>query len=118
MISAKKEYVIRLFIKKCAIQNIMKSHINFSFKLLENTYNVEATILRKKYDIDDYIKRLTPVLDQQFTIEEMQEVIQFYSTKVGKKLLDSDFLQEIGKVGDNMIAQIEREFALNNKKTS
>jgi len=85
MISAKKKYVIQLFLKKCTVQSMMKSHIDFSFKLLENMYGGPGgtpSELKKKYSIDDYIERLIPVLDQYFTIEEMQKAIQFYSKNV------------------------------------
>ncbi len=96
----------------------MRSHLNFSFELLENAYEIPDDILsklRKKYDIDDYIERLVPIIDSQFTIEEMQKIMEFYSSEIGKKILDQHFLQTIDKVGAIMISQIEQDFAINDK---
>lgn len=115
MISDRKKYITKLFLKRCTKQSVMKSHLEFSIKLMSGTYAItEETLLKlkKKYNLDDYIGRLMPLLDKQFTIEEMQEAIKFFSSGVGKKMLDPNLLQEIGKIGSNMVAQLEQEFAL------
>lgn len=118
MISERKKYIIKLFLKRCTNQNIMKAHLKFYFKLMEETYKISKKNLlglREKYGIDDYIERLIPLIDEQFTIEEMQESIRFFSSGVGKKISDPNFLHKIGKIGSNMTAGIEQEFALINE---
>jgi len=119
MVEERKEYLIEIFLKKCTIQSMNKAHIDFKFKWCENTYNVsEEKIkeLKKKYTLDEYMKRVIPVIDRYFSIEDLKELIKFYSSGVGKKMLDLLFLKEIGEVGANMDAQLEQEFALNNNK--
>lgn len=118
MISERKKYIIKLFLKRCTNQNIMKTHLKFSFELMEEAYKISKENLlelRKKYNIDDYIERLTPLIDEQFTIEEMQEAIKFFSSGIGRKISDPNFLHKIGKVGSKMTAEIEQEFALIDK---
>jgi len=118
VISERKKYIIHLFLKRCTDQNIMKSHIEFSLKLMEQRYDIseeKLLELQSKYNLDDYIERLLPYVDKQFTIEEMQTAIKFFSSGVGKKMLDKQFLSEIGKVGNNMVSQAEREFAINDR---
>jgi len=118
MITERKKYIIQLFLKKCTSQSVNKNYIDFYFKLYKNMYNISEEKLKKlkqKYDIDDYIKRIIPLIDEQFSIEELQEIIKFYSSKTGRKIIDYNFLREMGKTRDKMIKQIEQEFALKSK---
>jgi hypothetical protein len=119
VISEKKKYIIELFLKKCTLQSINKAHMDFSFQLMTNTYIVSKETLSRlkdKYNIDAYIERIIPLIDEQFTIEELQEAIRFYSSVVGRKMMDSTFLQKIGKIGTRMFTEIEQDFALNQIK--
>ncbi len=115
-----KEYLIRIFIKKCTILSSTKDNLEFYFKWCASTYNVseeKLEELKKKFTINEYINRIIPVLDKYFLKEELKNIIQFYSTDVGKKLLNFAFLKEVGEVSKNMEAQIEQEFSLNNNKS-
>ncbi len=118
MISERKKYLIELFLKKCTLQSINKAHIEFSFQLFSNTYNIspeKLKELRERYTLDEYIKRIVPLIDEQFTGDELREIIKFYSSEMGRKILDPNFLIKVGKLGTNMFAQIEQEFAIHNK---
>ena len=67
--------------------------------------------LRKEYTVDNYIERLIPILDHQFSIEDMQEAIKFYSSELGRKMLDPVFLNEINKICLKMDSEITQKFA-------
>ena len=113
----RKKYLIEIFLKKCSIANIYKKQLDFYFKWCENTYNVSSENLekiKKKFTIDEYINRLIPVIDKYFSAEELKELIKFYSSKVGRKIIDFSFITEVGEVGSDMNIQIEKEFILNN----
>ena len=115
----KKEIWIKIFIKKCTSLDSFQEQLNFYFKIYEQTYNVSEnylTNLKQKYTIDDYINRLIPIIDKYFSIEDLKEIIKFYSTDAGKKVLNYNFLQDMGKVGVDMNVQIEQDFALGNNK--
>jgi len=119
MISKRKKYIIQLFLKRCTLQSINKAHIDFSFSLLKNTFKVPEEKLKElenKYNIDEYIERLTPLIDEYFTIEELQIAIKFFSNNVGRKMIDLDLLEKVGKVGTTMFNEIEQEFATNSEK--
>ena len=112
-----KEYWIRIFIKKCTSLHNSQEQLDFYFKWCEHTYNVSEdylTELKKKYTVVEYINRLIPTIDKYFSVEELKEIIKFYSTNVGKRLLDYNFLQDIGKVGSSINMQIEQDFAMGN----
>jgi len=115
MNSERKKYVIKLFLQRCTNLYIMKSHLKFSLELMGQRFNVpekKITELKDKYTLDDYIERVTPVINEQFTIEEMQEAIKFFSSGVGKKMLDHNFLSKVGKIGNEMILQAETDFSI------
>jgi len=119
MISQRKEYITKIFLKKCTLQSITKDQLDFKFKWCENTFNVsqeKVKELKKIYTLDEYIKRIIPVIDKYFSIEDLQSLIEFYSSDIGKKMLDPLFLKEIGEVGNNLSTQIEREFMKHNHK--
>ena len=119
MIEERKEYWIKIFIKKCTSLHNVQEQLDFYFKWCEHTYNVseEYSIkLKNKFTTDDYINRLIPIIDKYFSIEELKEMIKFYSTDIGKKILNYDFLQDVGKIEIDINTQIEQEFALGNNK--
>ena len=115
----RKEYWIRIFIKKCTYLNTFQEQLDFYFKWCSNTYNVSDEYLeelKEKYTIDDYTNRLISTMDKHFSIEDLKEIIKFYSTSAGKKILDYSFLQDVGKVGLSMSMQIEKDFAMGNNR--
>jgi len=120
MIEARKEYLIKIFLKKCTIQTINKEHMEIKFRWCEETFGVPKEVsekIKKKYTLDDYINKMIPVVDKYFSIEDLKALIQFYSSDVGKKMLDPIMLREIGIAGADMDARLEQEFALyDNKK--
>ena len=116
----RKEYWVRIYIRKCLLLKDLQTKLDFHFKWCENSYNApEEKIeeLKKKYTIDEYINRLIPVIDKHLSKEEIKEAIRFYSTDVGRKLLDAVYLQDLGKVGLNWENQVEQQFTYyKNKK--
>ena len=114
----RKEYWIKLFIKKCLYLNSYEEEIRLFTEWCSKTYNVSEDIfkeLKEKYTIEDYIRRLIPILDKHFTVEELKESIKFYSTNVGKKLVSCHFLQDIGKVRKEIGEDIEKDFSNKSK---
>ena len=119
MTNERKKYLINIFITKCTSSHNSKQQLDFYFKWCENTYNLsekKLQELKKKFTLKEYLNRLIPIIDKYFSIEELKEIIKFYSTNAGKKILDYNFLQDMGRVGLDMNTQIEQEFSLNNNK--
>ena len=118
MISERKKYIIELFLKRCMTLHAMEKYINFTIDLMEKSHDIseeDSAEIKKKYNIDDYINRMIPVIDNQLTIAEMQEAIRFFSNGVGRKMQEPNFLHKIGRVSEKMISQIEQEFAIKNE---
>ena len=120
MISDRKKYLIQLFIKKAIVTSMLNSSINCSFQLLENTYphvsSEDVKKLREKFTLDDFIERVTPVIDRRFAVDELLELIKFYSSSLGKKVINPDFFKDMQETGNNLFREIEQEFAIKNGK--
>lgn len=114
-----KEYWAKLFIKKCTILSDSQNQIDDFIDMCNKSYTISENYLeriKKKYTTDDYISRLIPVIVKHFDIEDLKEIIKFYSTEVGKKLLNYKFLEDIGGVGATMNIDIEKDFAAAHNK--
>ena len=113
-----KEYLIRIFIKKCTVQSFNKDYLDSKFKWGEKAFNIpqeKIKELKNKFSLDDYINRIIPVIDKHFSIEELKTLVQFFSSNVGRKMLDTLFLKDLGEVWEDMDAQLEQEFLKNNE---
>lgn len=118
MVSERKRYLIKIFIKKCTMQNINQRYLDFYFRWCENTYNVPPEKIKKikeKITLDLYIEKLIPVIDKYFSIDELKEIIKFYSSGAGKNLINTQFMEDVEKIGKSIGSQLEQEFALNNQ---
>ena len=115
MMDDKKEYLIKIFITKCTSTNrVMGEHLKFLIRLLQETYHLPENRLsemRKKYSLEAYTKKLIPIISKQLSVDELKEAVKFYSSGVGKKIIDPSFLLSIDKLSQNMVAQMEQEFA-------
>jgi hypothetical protein len=119
MISAREKYTTKLFLKMCAIHKVMESRLNFSLDLIATIHKVpDAALkeLKEEYSLNSYIERITPLIIEQFSIEEMQEAIKFYSSGVGRKMIDPKFLLKIDEEGLKMDKEIAEKFALADEK--
>jgi hypothetical protein len=118
MTEESKKYLIEIFIKKCTMQSSNKNHLDFKFKWCENTFKIskeKVEELKKKFTIDEYINRIVPIIDNHFSEEDLKSLIQFYSSDVGKKLINPIFMREISEVWKEMDRQMEQEFMIGSK---
>ena len=116
----RKKNWIDMFIKKCMLLKDSKEKLDFYLEWCRNTYNIpEAKLkeLKEKYTIQGYIDEIIPIIDKHFSIEDLQEIIKFYSTDAGKKLIRHSFLKDMGKAGSDLEIKMQQEFSLNDKKT-
>jgi hypothetical protein len=116
-VEERKRYLIKLFADRCGFKKTIKTQIEFLFKFYNNTYNVseeKLTELKKEFNTDRYIEELIPITDEYFTIQELEEIVKFYSSKVGRKLFNQGFTKKIEELGKKTNLQIERGFIKNN----
>lgn len=112
MIDKQKEYFIRLFLKITKLEEEIESSISFFILMISKSYNLSENIIKDvkdKFTKEEYIKKIIPVIDNQFSIEEIKTIINFYGSSVGRKILDKNYTQIMKSVGDDFMAKIQDE---------
>ena len=116
----RKEYLITIFIKKATMHYSIIISLEKSFELFKNLYTYikdkDIEELKNKFTIEKYIERISPSIDEMFSEQELQEVIDFYSSKTGSKLFDNIFLNKIEQAVADFASEIEREFSIKNER--
>lgn len=117
-----KKHLIFLFIKKATLYQDIVTSIEQVMQLMWSKYpqvpKVELEKIQKDYSIEEYIRRLAPIIDEMFTEEELEICMKFYTTDPGKKLFDGQFLTKVKKTGESIFKDIENEFSMKNKRIS
>ena len=115
----KKLYLVELFIKLTQQNKSAKIIIDFNTSMLKITYSgIPDEIFKeieKKYDINEYVKRIKPIIYEYFSEEELQSLVSFYSSFVGKKLLELNFLGKLKMVIEDMNERMEKELCQKKK---
>jgi len=121
----KKSYLIELFLKLSRQKEILEEVYKVSIDLFTNTYkNIpkdEIKKLKEKYNYNYYLSLITEIIDNNFSEEELEEINNFYSSTVGKKLTNDNYIKKIRTISDNLFIEFQSKLAIlytkNSKKT-
>ena len=94
----RKKYLIELYFKKCSIPSISKKQLDFVFDTRQNHFKLEEEKLKEikeKYTVEYFFSNIADVIDRTFSENELAEIIKFYSSPVGIKMLNPQFIEEI-----------------------
>lgn len=120
MISSRKESLIKLCIKRMGIFDAIRISLDFRIKLITTNFShltpSDIAEIESKFSVDEYIKKLTPIFDSNFSEEELSEIIKFYSTGAGAKTVDTLFLEKIKNVNNYFSNKIEKECFIKNAR--
>jgi hypothetical protein len=116
MIDKPKKYLIETFLKITKQDILMKKVLDETFTFIRNIYidvsNEEYNDVKKQYNMNEYISRVISVIDKHFTKEELKELIQFFSSSIGKKFISSSLGSEINRIGRELYDDIEMDLDL------
>ena len=122
---ANKKYLIEILIKKMGIESLMSNSIDNVIKMLFDSFpNISALDLenvKNIYTIEKYKEEIIPIFDKNFNEEEVRELMRFYGSSVGQKIVNSDFSVDIHNINKKIASEIEQEFStinVRNKKSS
>lgn len=115
---ANKEYLVRLLLRRMNTDRIMERSLQTLTLLCKNTYpritEDDVREIESRFNVEVYLQRVFEVFDRLFTVDEVQELLKFFSSPLGQKLNDSGFLVELERIGKNLSAEIEQEFSIRN----
>lgn len=115
----KKEYLIELFIKRSNLNNVIDTSLKQFFEMIKSNLTEEQLKeLKEKYSTEEYIKNISPVIDQFFSEDELSNIVAFYSSKYGRKIFDTNFLKEADKKNKEFFEELKKEINNFSQKTS
>jgi len=95
-ISAEKAALITEFIEASGIRQSMQANIE---RIIAQSPAEKQAELRTIFDINGIIRQIVPIYDKYYSPEELREIIAFYKTPAGQKMIEvtpkimSEFLQ-------------------------
>ncbi len=113
--SMKKKYLIELFLKcsqhRFAAEKNLKAHAD----LLRATYpyisDDEFFKVMSEHGLDSYLEKITPIIDSMFSQEEIESLIEFFRSPVGRKLVDKTYLLKIPVIINDITSERERKLS-------
>jgi len=104
---AQKRELVLKFIDVFGTRKAMTDNFNAILNELGRQKPEEAQKIRDKFNIDEVIERLIPSYEKQFSSEDLQAYIDFYSSPRGKKLTTSIGLvmRDSIEIGSNYIKE-------------
>ena len=119
MSDSRKEFWVKVFVKKCTNVIAMQQQIDFHIDWCKRTYGVSDECLnaiKEKYTIQKYLNMVSHVISDRFSVEDLQNIVEFYSTPCGKKLLSHKFTKDMTELTFDLNSQIEKSFAKGSNK--
>ena len=109
----KKEYLAKRFCKLSRHEHTIKSILDSNYAMLRGDYGKiseeEFNKTKEKYNIDEYNKRILPIIDDTFSEEEILKLNEFFSTDPGRKLSNFTFINSLGKQVKELIKDADIE---------
>lgn len=118
MISEKKLYLIETLLKLIKHEEVTKAVLSHQYEVFKNIYNFvpkeKFAEIKSKYSQNDFHLALYPAIDNYFSDQELQEIVDFCSSPLGKKMYSIDFNSSLKNASAKFIANMENELSLIN----
>jgi hypothetical protein len=112
---SKKIYLIGLFLKCSQHLFAAKKHLKLNEEFLHASFQSvsddDFAKIMSLYGSDKYSEEITPIVDSHFSEEEVDSLIKFFRSTVGKKLIDKNYLLKSQKVIEGILEDRERELS-------
>lgn len=65
--------------------------------------------LQQEYQASELMSKITSLYEQELTLEELQKLIDFFSSDVGRKINSVDFIKKSSSVLDEWIEELKEK---------
>jgi hypothetical protein len=113
--SDKKKYLINLFLKcsKHLFSAQYNLEINESF--LRGAYLTvpedDFKNVMAEHGVEEYVDKISLVIDSMFTLEEIQELNAFFTSPIGRKITDKKYLLKMQKIREEIVSEREEKLS-------
>jgi len=111
----KKDYLIQLFLK-CSLwlysakKNLSGNEI-FLRSCFQSIEDKDFKNIINKYGIERFEKEISDIMDNNFSIEDVENLIVFFRSATGKKLSNKNLLLQIEKIMNDICVEREQELS-------
>lgn len=106
----KKEYYIKIFLKKSKYNIVIKNAINYRMQIIYTEYkklnNIQIEKIQKD-TYDEYIKEIIKLFDKKFNLNEIKKLIDFFSSDIGKKLSSKELSKEFDEIMEKTMIKVD-----------
>lgn len=107
--SNKKKYLIELYLKYSKFiytaKENLKSNENFLRASFQSISDDDFNLIINENGISKFTEDITSIIDSKFTEAEIELLIDFFSSTVGRKLVDKLYLLEISGIMNKITAE-------------
>lgn len=111
----KKEYFIELFLKFSKHWFAAEHGLKAGEEVLRGTYpsipNDQFKQVMSEHGIEEYVKKITPLIDSMFSLEELEELNAFFASAVGKKITDKKYLLKLPVIINDIFTERNSELS-------
>ncbi len=114
-----KKQLINIFIKNCMNLSVAKHSIDRYFDIFLNNFpsnDLSAKNIKQKYNINEYVNRLSVFIDNYFTEKELENMIKFYSSTEGRKIINTNYFIKINSILEQMLNEAKQKITINKKE--
>lgn len=111
--SKKKNYLISLFLKCSQYLSSANQNLKINEDFLRASYQSvnsdDFNEVIQKNGIDRFVEEMTFLVDSHFSEREVESLIEFFRSDVGKKLVDKDYLLKIQKLMNKITTDRQKQ---------
>ena len=118
--SEKKKHLIELYLKYSKYLYTAKENLKANEIFLRASYQSISddnfNKIMSEYGISQFAEEITKIIDSNFSEEEVKSLIEFFSSPVGRKLVNKDHILKISRAMNditltrqNELSRLERE---------
>ena len=113
--SIKKKYLIELYLKCSKYIYTAKENLTANENFLKASYqsisNEDFQKVIDKYGISYFTESAISIIDSTFSETEIQSLIDFFCSPVGRKMTDKGYILKISKVINNITTERDVELS-------
>ena len=113
MTQQQHEQLLTNVLKASRLHERATQHFNQMFFLLKQRYphlsEKKVEDLEKRYGPQEYCEHLKALFDKHFSEDELQQLLNFWTSKAGSKLVSGSFAYEEQELGKKWAIDLESE---------